>query len=395
MNRRVLVCVFVPILLLSVLATFNVWAPNFTHFLLRVRVVEGGRGVECRVFVQAFYPDGFRNIYVGDSKSGEFDVLVDVNDLRSAWDRERELTGCYAQPSFSIVVFTNKSLDDRIISFDWGDFKPVIYGGVKVVEITPRFTYNETISEEEAASPLEETPPYPPVELVDSYQMTMRVTLMKVETSANSRAHIQVGYEAGRTVKVGVDIFLFSVGQWDIGGFLGLSSTKTNSAAGMVYENSVGRISMEATYRFEHWIYRSGSNIIREEYKVFWCNFKPETIEYESGEDAKVNYETIAIKHGTGFSSAMYSEMSSIYVNYESGVDAGFFIDILSRTLKKIKPVAAVLSLIIDLKLTWESYAGLMYGFAAYGSTGRLFYIDKGASQWSSLYKVSYYKIRE
>lgn len=152
---------------------------------------------------------------------------------------------------------------------------------------------------------------------------------------------------------------------------------------------------MEATYRFEHWIYRSGNNIMREEYKVFWRNFKPETIKYEGGEDAKVNYETVAIEYGIGFNEAMYSEMSSIYTNYESGVNAGFFIDILSRTLKKIKPVAVILSLIIDLKLTWESNVGLMYGFTAYGSTGHLFYIDRGASQWSSLYKVSYYKIRE
>lgn len=352
---------------------------------LMIIVSEDGAAAESIMFLQALYPDGFKTIYTCVSAEGRFDVQVNVNELRNAWDARRGLDGTYSQPSFAAVVFTSKSIDDFIFSVSWEELKRG-----KTVIIEPRFRRRESVNVRDVRAMYGE--------LLDRYEETGRVTLMKAETNAHSRATIQVGYEAGRALKVSVDVFFFEIGEWQIGGYTSISSSTPYSLEVQVYGNQIKRISINATYRREHWKWywnTPNGTVVEEEYRVYWANFKPETLSWQEGKDANINYGTVDIRNGIGWEYSMYSEMSSSYYTYKSAVDAGWFINVLAA-LRKIKhPAAIITTLIVDLQVKYEGYEAMMYAFAAYGAEGHTFYIDKGESTLWNAYKASCFKIRE
>ncbi|MEM2643984.1 MAG: hypothetical protein QW592_03835 [Candidatus Bathyarchaeia archaeon] len=353
--------------------------------LLTIIVSEDGAAVESIMFLQALYPDGFKTIYAGVSAEGKFDVQVNVDELKSAWDARRSLDGTYSQPSFAAVIFTSKSIDDFIFMVSWEELRRG-----KTITIEPRFKRWETVNVRDVRAMYGE--------LLDRYEEAGKVTLMRAETNAHSRATIQVGYEAGRALKVSVDVFFFEIGEWQIGGYAGISSSTPYSLEVMVNENQIKRISINATYRWEHWRWywnTPNGTVVEEEYRVYWANFKPETLSWQEGEDVNVNYRTIDIRNGIGFEYSMYSEMSDTHYTYKSAVDAGWFINVLTALGKIKHPAAIITTLIVDLQVKYESYEAMKYAFAAYGAEDHTFYIDKGESTLWNAYKASYFKIRE
>ena len=391
------------------------------RFYLKVIVMDNGKPVPSLVYLTAFYPEGFRFISGKKAVDGVAVFWINVNDLKNAWENERKAHGRFALPSFAITVFTNTSKTDfRIITLKWEELKPFILGGYKEIVVKPKHKMKKRIlikPKEEyqemrmfnfvklISSLLQPNPPYKPgtyAVLEDYYEESRRVVIFKLKTDPYSEGSIHMQYEAGSTVYVSVDFFLFSVGEWDIGDYLGLSkSDGYNPSPYFVAQNSEVYYSIRATYRWEHWVYYDDitDEKVDECYLVYWCDFDPKSLAFESGDEVDVTYETIVSnKEGNGLPTSgtsvagIYAEEGEDFNSFEvTCADAGWFIELLANS-GKIAEVANFFSLMISVSLKTASYSGFKYSIHIYGEEGMYFNIDRGKSTWEG-YTVRYYKV--
>ncbi|RLE66633.1 MAG: hypothetical protein DRJ47_02140 [Thermoprotei archaeon] len=378
-------------------------------FILRVRVLERGVESPAIIFLQALYPEGFRTIYIAETLSGVVDFSIPVAGLKNIWDNVYSSAGCRATPSFILTVYTKGGFF-KVYAFtlDWSEFKPYILGGFKEITLDavdkmksgkPRISSNRIISlsEREKDFSLQQYPPGPGSELADSHEEAGRVNLVRVETDSYSRAVASIYYESSRTLQVSVDVFSFEVMRWDIGGYIGLQGSTSRGAA-IESANDVKYISMVATYRFEHWVQyipdeREGY-IEKHYYYVYWKNFQPDTLSSVKGLSAKVSYNIIETVTGRGYepgSPTMYEEYSLSHSTYNVAVDAGWFIGVLEAA-GKINPVAALVTLVVNVRIQYGGYTAMSIHFLAWGYSNVTFNVYRASTSFGS-FPTRYWKL--
>jgi len=409
------------VLALMALPTAPLLTAVTSNFCLVVRVVEDGRPIPCLVYLMAFYPEGFKPIGYARAIGGVARFWIPINDLKSSWFIERSIRGRFALPSFAITVFTNSSKADfRVITLKWSEFKPYALGGYKEVTITPRHKMNKKIVIRDVQRqispgltllPIARAQPYPPykpgtyVELVDYLERAGSVVLLKVVPDSYSTANLQVNYVSGHTVSVSVRFFLFSIGEWDIGDYLGLSRSTDGGDGGMPSLGQTGYIIISATYRWEHWVYYDDltGEKVDECYLVYWKDFDPTSIEYTTtgGVEASVTYEIWRPNvDGKGIppgASAMETYASATLTGFSTTcTDSGWFIEVLSKLGKISSAAATAINLVIDVSMETKDYQGFIIAVSFYGEEGMKFNIEKGESTWidsGGNYPAVYFKV--
>jgi len=393
------------------------------NFCLKIVVMDNGKMVPSLIYLMVFYPDGFRFIAAERALEGVAIFWIPVEPLRRAWENERNLHGRFALPAFAITVFTNTSKADfKVVTLKWKEFKPAVLGGFKEIVIKPRHLMKKKLVIKPASSSfsrmdtlgaisllvsiLQPYPPYKPgtyAVLEDYYEKAGRVALMKLKTDPYSEGNIHVTYRAGHTVYVSVDFFLFSVGTWDIGDYVGLSSTDEGSAGTFIPKDTSGYVSISATYRWEYWVYYDDitGEKVDECYLIYWCNFDPKSLSSQAGVEAEVSYEIVKSDvEGKGLPSESETPVPSMYSygsTSESGfsvkcVDSGWFIAALETAGKITNPAAILLSLVVNVSVKTSSYQGFIMTADIYGKEGMYFNIEKGESDWGG-YPAVYFKV--
>jgi hypothetical protein len=396
---RKVVKFIVPLLLTLILLPSFVYSFSFVSSLPSSYVIkvvpldENYNPTKAIVVVKVLYPEGFKVVAQKLTNGEPVLAYVDVQNLTNAWNKEEERTHCKALPTFSIVVLTEDRLEDRIFSIQWNELKPF---AVKEVYILPKIKREKKVILGEVSKEnnlivlakkeeskdiknryLNGIPEYP----LDWYESEKRVVFMKLQTNAHSVGRLDAGYSSYSTLTFSVTVLFESVGSWDVGGWLGLSSSDSYSYGTSVGYSSTGCISMVVREKYEKWLTTTDDI----EYIVYPIAFYPKTMSADSGEEAKVNYNIIGCNVPGGGTQAIdpriYNELSSQYSSYSTSTDLGWFLSLLA-SIGKLKPLYGLITLVGSAQIGSESSTTIVWHTQVWGDKGYYFSIYKASSQW-------------
>ena len=410
MSRKVIKFI-VPLLLTLILLPSFVYSFSFVSSLPSSYVIkvvpldENYNPTKAIVVVEALYPEGFKVVSQKFTNGEPVLAYVDVQNLTNAWNNEEKLSHCKALPTFSIVVLTEDRLEDRIFSIQWNELKPFI---VKEVYILPKIKREKKVILGEVSSSSvnvlakkeegKKETFYMLYSYYDKvYEENIRVNIMKGETDSSSRIHLHAHYKSESALYITASVFWISLGKWDLGGKIGLSSTEDSGwVTSWVGSSSVGYISMVATYRVEHWVYQEPDGTIEdEEYIAYWARFYPSTMSSDKGEDeADVDYKSIATVQGKGIDAPpMYTDGTSSIDSFTTvSIPAfKFLVDAFTKVLKD--PRVQLIKLVFSGDVKYSGYTAMDMVTDFWGVNGHDYYIYRGKSKWGGIDAV-YYKVQ-
>ncbi|MGC9202340.1 MAG: hypothetical protein ACP5HX_06695, partial [Thermoproteota archaeon] len=283
----------------------------------------------------------------------------------------------------------------------WNELKPFV---VKELYILPKIKREKKISLGEVGKEnnlvfakkeeskdvknyyLSGTPEYP----LDWYESEKRVVFMKLQTNAHSVGRLTAGYSSYSTLTFSVSVLFESVGSWDVGGSLGLSSSDSYSYSTSISYSSTGYVSMVIRERYEKWLTTTDDI----EYMVYPIAFYPRTMSGDPGEEAKVGYSIVRCNVPGGGTQAIdpliYDEISSQYSSYSTSTDLGWFLSLLV-SIGKLNPLYDLITLVGDMSIGSESSTTIVWHTQIWGDKGYYFNIYKASSQWKGFPTVYFY----
>ena len=373
-------------------------SPAIGDFMLNITVIENGVKSPAIVFLHILYPDGFKQVAVAETLSGEVEFRIPIGDLRSAWNKYLERTGTRATPTFLLTAYTrNGYFTVYVFSIEWEEFKPCALGGYRSIILKPKYRLGRKPRISSNRYITSSYPPGPGSELVDSYEKVYRIELIRVKTDGYSRAVASFYYEKYRTLRVTLLVFCSEVGSWDVGGYLGLQSSSKSYKA-VESAGNTKHISMKIKHRFEHWVQHipdeNGGWIDVDYYYVYWKGFYPPTLSTERGRMVCARDHRVTQVQGNGYepgSDPMYTEISVQFTTYGFATDAGWFLQLL-ESLKKIPENASLATLVFNVQGQYGGYTATVIQLIAWGYKDMTFEIHRMKTVWRS-YPVRYWSI--
>ncbi len=225
---------------------------------------------EYMVFIDALYPDGFKNIGETHVK-GHKAVELDISDVKEKWSREQAWKGRYAPLTLRIVVYGSQGLVNVYIRRI--DFNDIIRNHIVTVNIenretntqkTPKQynTYTQLVSMTRV--------------LEDGYECNKTIIIAMLDLDNNSYGVLNYLYHAhGR---IGFTVYLVSP-RIELVGWISLARNKdiTLRLNTPIGGKTYGWITFR--YRWEKWIVYSPEtpDMEYEEQYVYIINFYPST----------------------------------------------------------------------------------------------------------------------
>ncbi|MGB9760369.1 MAG: hypothetical protein ACPLZG_11125, partial [Thermoproteota archaeon] len=235
------------------------------------------------------------------------------------------------------------------------------------------------------------------------YEENVRVNIMKGTADSTSAILLSARYTSGRTITLSADVFWFSLGEWNVGGSFGLSSSESSPGypswvTSAVPQGSTGYISMVATYRIEEWIYQEPDGTIEDkEYLAYWARFYPSTMSNLKGEDeVSVNYNWLALAYGNGLSAGdppMYNDGTGSSSSFTISAPVWSFLCSVAGAWPGFNTAALVADLIFSLNVKSSSTTAMDLLADFWGQAGHAYGIYRGVSKFGGITAV-YYKVQ-
>lgn len=231
---------------------------------------------EAHVFVKALYPEGFKQIG-SYSINDNGKILLNLSDLRNAWQEEYKKTGRLSQP---LIVLTIITKDGRValesINFRWDKM-------TQSTTITPKFRkLQKTVEEVSRGKMSKSSKDVQPLAgyyqwLDDYYEWTAPTIVAQVTPDSSTFGDISYTYFINKKVGFSINVFVdsdwtrltsYNIVQKDEGG-----KHSGSFATGQNYY-----IWMNVKYRYERWGIHIDGYTFYEEY-VYVKDFYPSTLD--------------------------------------------------------------------------------------------------------------------
>ena len=407
--RKAISATLLMFLMLAVIGVLGYFVGDFARYQVKLVFRPSD---ECRekvyVYVSLMYPEGLKQISKAaiDLSKGKGELLIDLRDLKKAWDEEYRKTGTYAEP---LIVISGHTRSGRVfvkgINLFWNNLtrtvsttlKPLKGVNVKkgIVSSTVKCAGCESKLE-----PLDGCWEYR--DLVDSYEQTRYVLLVKIKPDSETHGFVDFTYFINKVVGFRVNVFIES--QWTSAGFNPISKNEIGNHLGDFGRGEEYYIWMKVKYRYEKWHVWGrcdGERIDYYEEYIYIKDFYPSTI--DGGTSPKPGSRMPPIdswKYEGKYTSTRddktyYKKTEASWGSDKLAIDALKFISVL-KALGKISSKAAnaatAIGLFINVDFVYESKIAFDFDIGFYSDAGlshKVYYGRSHDFQWAP---VIYFK---
>ncbi len=338
--------------------------------LVTISSMAGAANLEIRnadgahIFISALYPDGFRHIADYDISSNDYKIVLNLADLKNAWQEEYRKNGTMAEPLISVTIVTK---DGRIavenVNFRWDKLpsSKVIYPKFK--SVSPAKSNDVHVMVPEYYEWLD-----------DSYEWSGNVILTKVQPDNTSWGTVDYSYFKNKNV--GFKVYVFVDTDWTGKGYHIISKNDAGAHTGSFATGQNYYVWMKVKYRYERWGVYCAGDIYYKEY-IYVIDFYPSTINGGTSkpEDAQTvpvdDYIYEGTKTSTSHDIPYYTFTLWNLDQKEVAIDCLKFIEVL-KTLGKISSKAAsaadAIGLFIGVNFEYDDTCGFYCSVRLYSN---------------------------
>ncbi len=394
---RVRVVIFLAFILMLLVAGYMILVfalPKEAYIV--VKVYREGVLKPGAVYLRALYPQGFKFIGGGYAKNGVYRFKINVGELASAWAGDRRGT----IPTFLITVFTEDGYaETKAVNIEWIKLTPL---SVNTFTLEPKNKRKRFLRIQEGASCQSMTCPetygcdYCAV-MVDTFEYSGRVLLMKAVTNENSSADMSYSYHVDKKAGFSIAVTFFSTEVWEIAGYTWYSRSGGGSAADTPGRGETGYISMVMYLRYEKWCFYSNFQLEDEEVVIYAVDFDPNTLTNKPGYQVPVNQWTnLGTYTSTDPLKPIYVETEGELGSGRIAVDIKWFINKLISLAKLpawAQAAANFASLFLAIKIIYQNVYAFSYSIFIHGDAGTTHTIQRATHHFPNLNTPAlYYK---
>lgn len=348
---------------------------------------------EAHVFVSALYPEGFKQIGEYDIK-GDGRILLNLGDLRKAWQEEYMKNKRLSQPLILLTIVTKDGrVSVKSVNFNW-DKMP------QSKAITPKFKRLKNVVktasvQTDGVQPLG----YYTRTLVASEEWGAPTIVAQVIPDSSTKGYISYAYSTDK--KVGFSINAFVDSEWTrLASYNIIQKNEGGSHYANFPKGSPYYIWMTVQYRYEKWRVYSDGWMWFEEY-VYVKDFYPRTISGGTSKptDAQTPPVDSWIDEGVYLSSGStgyYAFHISDITTNDFAVDVLKFIDYLEK-MGKISAIAAqkasLIGLFIDVGFEYDNIQAFDFDLSLDSDVQTTHHVWRAESTDIATVPILYFKV--